>query len=131
MCIRDSYMAMYEKRPPREITEIINFPISAEVKFNSTKFYNNAVERANKLRIKYKKLQPKVIKYEVGDRVLIKNRELPSTIEGIAKKLLLLYTGPYTVTNNNLNNTYELQDPITKRIKGTYNQTSMKRYIDN
>ena len=66
---RQPYMAMYEKRPPREITEIINFPISAEVKFNRTKFYNNAVERAQKLRIKYKKLQPKVIKYEVGDRV--------------------------------------------------------------
>ena len=69
--------------------------------------------------------------YEVGDRVLIKNRELPSTVEGIAKKLLLLFTGSYTVTKNNLNNTYELQDPITKKIKGTYNQASMKRYIED
>ena len=38
------YMAMYEKKPPREITEIINFPISAEFKFDKTRFYNNAVE---------------------------------------------------------------------------------------
>ena len=38
---------------------------------------------------------------------------------------------PYTVTKNNMNNTYELQDPVTKKIKGTYNQTSMKRYIEN
>ena len=122
---------MYEQRPPREITEIINFPRETEIKFNRAKFYNNAVERADKLRLKYKKSQPKVIKYEVGDKVLIKNRELPSTVEGIAKKLLLLFTGPYTVTKNNFNNTYELQDPITKKIKGTYNQASMKRYIDN
>ena len=90
---------MYEKKPPREITEIINFPISAEFKFDKTRFFNNAVERANKLRLKYKKLQPKIVKYEVWDQVLIKNRELPSTIEGIAKKLLLLYTGPVSYTH--------------------------------
>ena len=124
-------MAMYERRPPREITDIIKFPPESEFRFNKTKFYNNAVERADKLRLKYQKSQPKIIKYEVGDKVLIKNRELPSAIEGIAKKLLLLFTGPYTVTKNNLNNTYELQDPITKKIKGTYNQASMKRYIED
>ena len=90
------YMAMYERRPPREITEIIKFPAENEFKFNKTKFFNNAVERADKLRLKYQKSQPKVIKYKVGDRVLIKNRELPSTVEDIAKKLLLLFTGPYT-----------------------------------
>ena len=86
------YTAMFEKRPPREITEMIDFPQGNEYKFNKLKFYNNAVERAEKLRIKYKKSQPKIITYEVGDKVLLKNRELPSAIEGIAKKLLLLYT---------------------------------------
>ena len=48
--------------------------------------------------------------YNVGDKVLLKNRELPSTIEGIAKKLLLLYTGPYTITKKNGNNIYEIMD---------------------
>ena len=61
------------------------------------KFYNKTVEQAEKLHEKYKKLQPKLIKYKIGEKVLLKNRELPSTIEGIAKKLLLLYTGPYTI----------------------------------
>ena len=28
--------------------------------------------------------------YKVGDKVLIKNRQLPSSIEGTARKLLLL-----------------------------------------
>ena len=47
-----------------------------------------------------------------------RNRELPNTLEGISKKLLLLYIGPYTITKYNNNNTYELTDPISKKIKG-------------
>ena len=71
---------MFEQRPPREITEIINFPQGSKYEFNKAKFYNNAVERADKLRLKYKKSHPKIITYEVGDKVLLKNRELPSAI---------------------------------------------------
>ena len=67
-------------------------------------------------------------RYLVGDKVLLKNRELPSAMGGIAKKLLLLYTGPYTVNRVNGNNTYEIVDPHTLKKKGTYNQSSMKRY---
>ena len=55
------YTAMFEQRPPREITEIINFPLGSKYEFNKAKFYNNAVERADKLRLKYKKSQPKII----------------------------------------------------------------------
>ena len=81
MCIRDRstnetpYTAMFEKRPPREITEMVNFPQGNEYKFDQLKFYNNAVERAEKLRAKYKKLQPKIITYKVGDKVLLRNKE--------------------------------------------------------
>ena len=51
-------------------------------------------------------------------------------MEGTTKKLLLLYTGPYTITKNNNNNTYEILDPITKKTKRTYNQASLKKYYD-
>lgn len=73
-------------------------------------------------------MQPKPIQYQIGEQILLKNRGLPSTMEGIAKKLLLLYTGPYIVSKDNQNNTYEIVDPRTQRIKGTFNQTSMKKY---
>ena len=49
-------------------------------------------------------------------------------IQNWTKKLLLLYTGPYVITKYNNNNTYEIMNPITKRIKGTYNQESIKKY---
>ena len=51
-------------------------------------------------------------------------------MEGITKKLLLLYTGPYISIKDRSNNTYEIMDPITKKTKGTYNQASLKKYYE-
>ena len=51
-------------------------------------------------------------------------------MEGITKKLLLLYTGPYVITKDNKNNTYELKEINSPKIKGTYNQVSIKKYFD-
>ena len=43
-------------------------------------------------------------------------------------KLLLLYNGPFLINKDNNNNTYALVSPNTKKIKGTYNITEMKKY---
>ena len=124
------YTAMFQRPPPREIAELIQFPSGDEYKFNSVKFYENILERTERTRRKYQQFQPKPERYFVGDKILLKNRELPSTMEGIAKKLLLLYTGPYTVSKDNGNNTYEILDPHTLKKKGTFNQSSIKRYYE-
>ena len=76
---------------------------------------------------KKKRINP----YKVGDKVLIKNRQLPSSIEGIARKLLLLYTGPYLVTQVKGNNTYEIKSINNNKIKGVYNQSEMKKYYED
>ena len=88
MCIRDShntievspYTVMFERPPPREIKEIINFPDEPAYQFERAKFYNKVLEKTEQQRKKYVKSQPKAIKYEVGEKVLVKNRELPSAI---------------------------------------------------
>ena len=82
---------MFEKPPPREIQDIINFPINPEYQFESIKFYNRVMEKAEQQKKKYKKNHPKPINYQVGERILIRNRELPSTLEGKMKKLFYLY----------------------------------------
>ena len=51
-------------------------------------------------------------------------------MEGITKKLLLLYTGTYVITKDNNNNTYELKNVNSHKIKGSYNQLSIKKYFD-
>ena len=90
------------------------------------RFYSKIAEQVEKKKDKYRKIQPKVIQYQEGEKVLIRNRELPSSREGITKKLLLLYNGPYIIVKNNQNNTYIISEITTKRIKGTYNQSSLK-----
>ena len=122
------YTAKFQRPPPRDITSLIQFPSEAEYQFDNVKFHNKILERTDKIRQRYKQLQPKPLQYQIGEQVLLKNRELPSTMEGIAKKLLLLYTGPYVVSKDNKNNTYEIIDPNMQRRKGTYNQSSMKKY---
>ena len=139
MCIRDSpaigitcYSAMYEKTTPREIEEIIEFPTNDGRKFDKVKFYNKVAEDQEKRQAKYHTAIGRVITYKEGENVLLKNRELPSTLEGITKKkLLLLYTGPYLVAKNNNNNTYELKEIVSGKVKGVYNQASIKKYYED
>ena len=102
---------------------------SVAYQFDNMRFHSKLNEQVEKRRKKYKIIQQKMIQYKIGDKVLLKNRELPSSREGIAKKLLLLYNGPYIVKNNN-NNTYVISDVETKKIKGTYNQVSLKMYYE-
>ena len=90
---------MYEKPTPREIEEIIEFPPNNDRKFDQLKFYNKVAEDQEKRQAKYQKAIGRIITYKEGEKVLLKNRELPSTLEGITKKLLLLYTGPVSYTH--------------------------------
>ena len=41
-------------------------------------------------------------------------------MEGVMKKLLLLYHGPFVVIKDNSNNTYVLTNPSNNKVKGTY-----------
>ena len=125
------YSAMYEKPTPREIEEIIEFPTNDGRKFDQVKFYNKVAEDQEKRQAKYQKAIGRVITYKEGEKVLLKNRELSSTLEGITKKLKLLYTGPYVVVKNNNNNTYELKEIVSGRVKGVYNQASIMKYYED
>ena len=121
---------MYEIQPPREIEEILEFPREHKYIFNKIQFHNKVAEDQEKRRNKYNKSMGKIITYTVGEKVLLKNRELPSSLEGITKKLLLLYTGPYIVSKNNNNNTYEIKEMGSNKVKGVFNQASMKKFYE-
>lgn len=88
------------------------------------------MERIERRRNKYTEEQKKAPSYQIGEKVLVRNRELPSTPDGITKKLLLLYTEAHLVSKNNGNNTYEITDIRTRKVKGNYNQASLKRYYE-
>ena len=59
---------MFHRPPPREITELIQFPSEDEYKFDDIKFYNKTLERTEKIKRKYQRLQPNPVRYQIGDR---------------------------------------------------------------
>ena len=85
-------------------------------------------EDQEKRRNKYQKSKDKIITYTSGEKILLKNRELPSSLEGITKKLLLLYTGPYIVSMDKNNNSYEIREMDSGRIKCVYNLSLIHIY---
>lgn len=124
------YQMMFHKPPPRCITDIIEFPTQPETDFDVIKVYNRISLKNEQRKNRQWRNKTKPIQYKVGDKVLIRNRKLPSSVEGIAKKLLLLYVGPYRIIQDNGNNTYKLEDIKNKCVKGTYNQTELKRFCE-
>ena len=81
MCIRDSfinlahhqsidttpYSAMFEKPPPREISDIIQFPQSQEYQFDRIHYHNKIMEKLEQRKRKYQQQVPtKIIHYNVG-----------------------------------------------------------------
>ena len=119
---------MFDKPPPREITSLINFPPGEREEFNKVEMHNRLLHKAELQHKRDKEKRKRLDTYQMGDKVLIKNRQLPSSIEGIARKLLLLYTGPYIIIQVKGNNTYEIKAINNNRIKGVYNQSEMKQY---
>ena len=124
------HQVMFEQPPPREITSLINFPTGERAEHTKVEIHNRLLHKAELQRLREARKKKRIIQYKVGDKVLIKNRQLPSSVEGVARKLLLLYTGPYLVTQAKGNNTYEIKALNTNKIKGVYNQTELKQYYE-
>ena len=94
------------------------------------RLYNRIHHQTELRRKRQNKKGIHAIRYHVDEKVLIRNRQQPSSAEGIAKKLLLLYTGPYIISKDNGNNTYVIGYPSTNRVKATYNQTEIKTFYE-
>lgn len=122
------FQAMYNQPTPRLITEIISFPNQTDDKPLNVNIRSKLIHKA-KLRKKRQQRLNKIAKpFQVNDLVLVRNHQIPSTLEGLMRKLLLIYIGPFLVSQVNENNTYKIIDPINKKGKGVYNQNQLKLY---
>lgn len=124
------HQMMFSSPPPREIIKLIKFPEELNENLDIARIYNRVLHKAELRRKRQERTIRKPVSYKVGEKVLIKNRQLPSSSEGIAKKLLLLYTGPYIVQRNNGNNTYLIVNPRNHKTKGNFNQTELKKFYE-
>ena len=70
------YTMMFERPPPREINDLVEFPTNSEYQFEKRKFYNRIAEKIEQQKDKYSKNQQKTIKYNIGEKVLIKKQRI-------------------------------------------------------
>lgn len=126
------FEAFWDERPRRVIEEMVKFPEDQGNPISSLeredKIRGRLYKRARERKKKHDEKLRKIIKYEIGDKVLIKNRQLPSGENKIMKKLLVLYNGPFVVTKIKNVNGYEVSSET--RIIGTYNVCDLKKFIE-
>ena len=120
---------MTGKPTPRQILDIIDFPQEPSENTEQYIFINKIQRRTDKVKQKQRNKPMKESRYKVGDHVLIKNHQLPSSLEGLAKKFFLLYIGPYRINQVKELKTYELSAiKDTQEILGTYNHNQLRPY---
>lgn len=73
------YQLMFNKPPPREITTMIVFPENKAEGIDINRLYNRIQHKAELRRKRQLKTGWIPIKYNVGEKVLIKNRQPPSS----------------------------------------------------
>jgi len=69
------------------------------------------------------------IKFNVGDRILIRSHRLSSMAEKVIRKFFLLFEGPYVIVGIKAQNAYTVEDPNTKIIRGTFNVIHLRTYL--
>jgi hypothetical protein len=128
------YQLMLGRRPPRVVEQIINFPESSfgdEDRKVLQKIVDNRImlgvlDRKNK----NKKQQKKIFVYSIGDRVLLKVHKISSRINAIMAKLLLLYEGPFRISDIKGKNIYMLEEINSRKQKGVYNSNQLKPFYE-
>jgi transposase InsO family protein len=130
------YEVMWRRKPTREIEEICSFP-NEEPEIDYEENLMNRVEKHLLLKARERrewqrrKKSFKCITFSVGDLVLVRNHQLPSSEKGLMKKLFLLYEGPYKIVQNNSPNVYVVGNIISNKVKGVYNTNQLKLYKSN
>lgn len=84
-------------------------------------------ERKAEQRVKRHNIKYKMTRFQIGDQVLVKALNLPSSINAEMSKLFSIYRGPFCVNKIFNEVTYELID-IDKNIVGNYHTELLKKY---
>lgn len=128
------YEVMKGTKPPRVIEEIISFPRNPE---EADEERAEELKRRVDSRLEMRALQRwekqkrhKFIntKFGIGDLVLLKNHQRAKTKDFTATKLMVLYYGPFRVTDIKNPNVYGISFVNSERFKGNYNSEQMKIY---
>lgn len=83
---------------------------------------NKAQKRAARHNKRYK-----LINFKLGEKVLVKSLDLPSSMDAEMGKLFCLYKGPYVITKVYNEVTFEVKD-LENNIIGKYHTELLRKY---
>lgn len=66
--------------------------------------------------------------FTVGTQVLVRVHRLSSAIDRSINKFFLLYEGPFEIVRKTAENAYTVVDPVTRKIRGTFNVVHLRPY---
>lgn len=115
----------------------IHNPIS-NIKFprNNTDTYDNRITMAREIqkaraqqRVARQSRSNHLIKYNIGDLVLVRVHKLSNAIQRKIHKFYLLYEGPFEISQIKTINAYVVIHPESRLVRGTFNCIHLKKYI--
>lgn len=111
--------------PPIQYSEAQQLEIQ-EIHRIALEKIRKAAERRRK---KYEEKKKGIVwEPEEGTEVLLRNKQLSNKAQKRNRRLLLYYTGPYTISRKYGTDTFELIDVATNKIIGRYHKRLLKPY---
>lgn len=70
----------------------------------------------------------KLVRFEVGEEILLKSNPVSSTIDNTIAKFFPIFNGPYVIDKQVAKHTYIIKDVAKNRIIGKYHGNSLRKY---
>lgn len=119
--------------PPNNFTDKIEFPDAESSKLPNntiiTLAYENLLSKAKKRKLRYEK-NKKLVKFEIGDKVLVRTHPQSCAETKEIRKFFLLYRGPGTITDIRGPNSYFIVDDASGVPLGVQNIVNLKKYVE-
>lgn len=125
------YEIMFGRPSNYFLNHIVTFPRERKFDYNQKVIavHQRLTYKAEKRKEKYDK-KLKGVKYNIGDKVLVKTHYQSDKLNKKIKKFFLLFQGPYEIIECKMENSYVVKRLDNDEIVGTFNVTELKKYVE-
>lgn len=112
------------------IYEAVECPPGSHMNIDQKITMANEIQRtkAEQRRIRHDR-RGNLVRYNLGDSVLVRSHRLSSAVDKCIRKFFLLYEGPYIIIDIKGPNAYVVKDSETNKVIGTFNVIFLRKYI--
>jgi hypothetical protein len=102
-----------------------NMPVPTHVKCQDAeeRIRRTAGQRAQRFNDSHK-----LVRFEVGEQVLVKAANVGKSEDNTAKKFFPLYRGPYIIRERVGKNTFTIYNPSNNKVLGKHHASQLRKY---